>query len=324
MAKVRTLDILFLARPVLLIPVWGFCVFGYYRGVAQHRALTLPFVVGFMGVETLVLLIAFSLSVAAIHVVNQIADRVADAANDGVALLVCCNASDGSAWMYACFLGGVAVVVPAMLNVRVAFLSAVALVLGLTYSLPPARFSGRPFLDFLSNASGYGIVAFGAGWVLGTDAPLLSGTFARSALPYFLMMCGGAISSTLPDVGGDVRGGKRTTAVLLGTIPAHVLSLVFLLGAAAAALVVRDMVPLICTTCALPVYVVFFFCRNRTAMEATYKISGIMAMAVAGLLYLPLIPVSLIVFALTWMYFRLRHGVSYPSLLPIPSTSHDL
>lgn len=58
-------------------------------------------------------------------------------------------------------------------------------------------------------------------------------------------------------------------------------------------------------------------------MEASYKITGGIAMAVAGVVYPLFIPVAAAVFIATWLYFRLRYGVSYPSLIPVTNASNQ-
>jgi 1,4-dihydroxy-2-naphthoate octaprenyltransferase len=135
------------------------------------------------------------------------------------------------------------------------------------------------------------------------------------------MMCAGSISSTIPDHAGDSRGGKLTTAVLLGPWRAHLLATGMLAAAVTCSLVVKDVVAAACSLCSLPLYVIFLFFRSsRHAMEGTYKGGYLICMLVSFAVYPFLIPATLAVFAATVVYFRLRHHVFYPSLLPV---SHE-
>jgi len=141
--------------------------------------------------------------------------------------------------------------------------------------------------------------------------------FIQNALPYFLLMCAGSISSTLPDYKGDIEDNKVTTAVALGIIPAHSLAMVLLITAFIAGFIQNDIIAVICAVASLPAYILFYVFKNDLLMEATYKIGGVLCM-LAAFIALPLfIPIAFIVFLATWLYFRIRHGIAYPSLKPV-------
>jgi 4-hydroxybenzoate polyprenyltransferase len=313
------IDIVFLTRPVLWIPVWGFSVFGYRCGIVAGGGANIPFLsIGYAA--ALAWMIVFSFSVGAVYVMNQIADYEVDRANDGFPLLVKVRYPRGSlfAAIVACAMIGC--IAPLARHAGVSALSLAALALGFVYSAKPAYLSGRPVLDFLANAAGYGWIAFGAGWLLsGARVPLLSIEYIRASMPYFLLMCAGSISSTIPDMAGDARGGKRTTAVALGASRAHALACAFLVAAAVAAAFAHDTVAGICAGIALPIYAAFFFRRTRMWMEATYKIGGGAMMIAAGVIMPAFAVAAAVTFGAAWLYFRLRHRISYPSLVPVQS-----
>jgi hypothetical protein len=52
-------------------------------------------------------------------------------------------------------------------------------------------------------------------------------------------------------------------------------------------------------------------------MESTYKVGGGLTMVCASLILPAILIIGTIVFISTRLYFRLRHRVHYPSLLPI-------
>jgi 4-hydroxybenzoate polyprenyltransferase len=315
---VRFLDALFLCRPVLLIPVWAFGMFGYLSGLSKVRGFSFvaawsapPRVAGWM--------VVFSLAVGAVYVFNQIVDRKVDELNAGFALLIKGNIPVWHAWVTACALALVSVVIPVFFLPDLAFFSAAALGIGILYCARPMYFTGRPFIDFLTNATGYGVVSFGVGWYLAGGSSGMR--FFFSSFPYFLMMCAGSISSTIPDYAGDKNGGKMTTAVLLGTGRAHVLATCILAAAAVWSVFMKDPVAAACALISLPLYVLFLFFRtSRHAMEGTYKGGYLICMFVSFAVYPFLVPAALAVFAATVLYFRLRYHVLYPSLLPV---SHE-
>jgi 4-hydroxybenzoate polyprenyltransferase len=257
----------------------------------------------------------FSMSVGAVYVINQIADYEVDRLNDGFALLVAGAISRTQAVTIAV---GIAVLSIGSLWLRAGFLAlcaVAALALGLLYSTKPTYFSGRPFCDFCANAAGYGVIAFGLGWML-SGSSLLTLQFPYAALPYFLLMAAGSISSTIPDVAGDRRMHKCTTAVFLGVDNAHLLASGLLLAGLIAALAGRDWIAVTSAALSLPIYVIFVFVKSPRIMEATYKIGGAVTMVLAASVCPVIIAPSILTVAATWAYFRFRHRVNYPSLLP--------
>ncbi len=312
------LDLLFITRPLLLVPVWGFAAFGYWRCKGFSIA-DVPRSLFLIRPEVLLWIIIFSLSVAAVYILNQIADIEVDLKNGGKPLIASGVVSPAISMVFAVFLSVVSIAVPlAFSRTTLALLSGLALLIGILYSFKPFSFSGRPFLDFFSNATGYGLIAFGAGWSL-AGGELLNKGFLFSALPYFLLMCAGSISSTLPDRPGDLECGKNTTAVVLGNFKAHVIALICLISAGLFSFINPDSVVKICFIGTVPFYLGYLIGPNRFWMEATYKAGGAFTMICAGVLIPLMIPVALIVFLMTWLYFRLRHGVSYPTLVPVNS-----
>ena len=309
---------------MILIPVWGFSIFGYWYGNRMNDTFELSILLGKEHITALGGMVLFSLSVGAVYVFNQIADYEVDAKNEGFPLLVRSGMGKKTALWYALILSGIAIIIPLITgDIALSLFSAAAVVLGLLYSFKPAYFSGRPFIDFLANAVGYGFIAFGVGWYLSPAKDIFGIAFIRAALPYFLLMCGGSISSTLPDISGDKACGKRTTAVALGTIPAHSIATICIIIGGVIAFINKDILALIIAVESFIVDSLFFILKTRAIMEAAYKISGGIAMAVAGVAYPLFIPFSAAVFMATWLYFRLRYGISYPSLIPVANASNQ-
>lgn len=321
---VKGFDILFLARPVILIPVWGFSIFGYWCCNRLSNAFEVSILLGKEHISAFGGMMLFSLSVGAVYVFNQLADVEVDAKNEGFPLLLRSGISKRTALWYALILSGMAIIIPLFTgNTALSLFSAATVVWGILYSFKPVYLSGRPFTDFLANAVGYGFIAFGVGWYLSPGKDIFGIAFIRAALPYFLLMCGGSISSTLPDISGDKACGKRTTAVALGIIPAHSMATVFIIASGIVAFINRDTLALIIAVESFFVDILYFILKTRSVMEASYKITGGIAMAVAGVVYPLFIPVAAAVFIATWLYFRLRYGVSYPSLIPVTNASNQ-
>ena len=301
------IDLFFLTRPVVLVPVWGFSAFGIYC-FRNELFSALDF-------SHYLLMALYSLSVASVYIINQMADYEVDKSNDGFPLLVRGNISMKAAGVFAGICAVLSIAVPIfMKNVSVAILSVIAITAGYVYSCKPFSLSGRPFFDFLTN-SFEALLAFGAGWCI-VGGNLFNLELYKTALPYVLLMCAGSISSTLPDMPGDKLHGKITTAVRFGAKKAHCIAVAALIAAIPLSILNNDPMALICASIVLPIYILYLVRANTLTMELTYKAGGTIIM-IAAALAAPLIAAAgFFVFFITWLYFRKRHKVSYPSLVP--------
>src|SRR5690554_462381 len=303
-------DLFFICRPMLLIPVWGFTAFGYFR--ASETTLLkwdLP-------LKVYVLSLIFSLSVGSVYIFNQLPVIEVDKKNGELPLIASRIVSQITALFCSLILAVFSIVSPLFFSEPIlSVLAFLSIITGLFYSFKPFFFSGKPFLDFLTNSFGYGILAFGTGWFL-AGKQLLTIDFFSNALPYFFLMSAGSISSTLPDIEGDKAERKKTTAVVFGTMNSHTIATACLCISGFLAFMIKDPVVLLCSFLSFPFYLLFFFKKNNLAIESTYKIGGALCMACAGILFPAILASGMLVFILTWLYFRIRHGVSYPSLVP--------
>ncbi|MFP4163192.1 MAG: UbiA family prenyltransferase [Chitinispirillaceae bacterium] len=303
---IRILDLVFLVRPIILVPVWAFTAFGLF-GYSRRVLISPP-------LSHFILMAALSLSYASVYVINQIADYEVDKSNGGFPLLIKGDIPIKSANICAFLCALISVLVPlVMKNMAVVLFSALTLVLGIMYSCKPFSFSGRPFLDFLSNAL-FAFFAFGSGWCM-TGGTLSDTGLYTTALPYFFLMCAGSISSTLPDMSGDKNHEKITTAVFLGADRANYLALGALIMSAVLSTMSSDQLAFWCAVLATPFYVLYAVHPTDTTMELTYKAGGGLTVLASTLVLPVLIPIGLLVFFSTWLYFRKRHHVTYPSLV---------
>ena len=308
-------DLFFSMRPILLVPVWGFSIFGYFR--AKNVPFTdIPLLWNTVPGEVYFTFLLFSLSVGVVYILNQLADIEVDKKNGGLPLIASGVVTIKAAWLCSGFLSLLSIFIPLLFHQPLISLFAIAsIVTGVLYSFKPFFFSGRIILDFLSNAFGYGCVAFGVGWLVG-GKDILSIEFVIASLPYFLLMCSGSINSTLPDIEGDKIEGKFTTAVVLGKSRAHILSTVLLISSSVISIMTKDYLAMGCALLSLPIYFGYMFFPSRLMMEATYKIGGALCMLSAFVIMPLILLISCCLFYLTRIYFKIRHKVSYPSMVP--------
>jgi 4-hydroxybenzoate polyprenyltransferase len=318
----RLCDAIFITRPIILVPVWGYFLLGYYRAsLAFHPASLVPvplfrydfpMLLSLPG-HALLALVMLSCSVAATYILNQLVDIKTDLENGGLPLIAKAGVPLSLAHSENIVLTLIPIFYAFMQSRTAALFFLAALVINLAYNLKPLYFTGRPFLDFLSNALGFGMVAFGIGWISANSEALGSPlAFVVAALPYTLLMVSGSINSTFPDMEGDRRTGKITTMVYLGARRANLISLASVALALAIAIFNRDIIAAVTALVALPLFIKFQISGQRADGIRTFQIGG-------GFLMVMTIPVfpwfflyGLITYLLTRLYFRLRHNVDYP------------
>lgn len=306
----RFILLLFLTRPVVLIPVWGFSLFGFRLASDDTNLFN------WLHRGSFLIMLIFSLSVAAVYLINQIEDFDVDADNGGFPLLVKSGISKTAVRNFAILLGIISIGAPLLVHhTSISILSGISLFIGILYSCKPTYFTGRPLFDFLSNGLGYGLVAFAAGWILAKGE--ISHELYTSAAPYIFLMFAGSISSTLPDIEGDRAHNKRTTAVVFGTRPAHILSILLLITGTVWGKLNGDPAAFISGMISIPIYFLYLINPTQAIMEATYKVGGGFMMLIIALYYPLFALFASLVGVITLLYFRIVHQVSYPSLKPV-------
>jgi hypothetical protein len=81
-------------------------------------------------------------------------------------------------------------------------------------------------------------------------------------------------------------------------------------------LISNDYIALACALLVIPVYIPYLFGKKSIYMEIPHKVGGAITMLAAAAVIPLLIPAGLIVYFMTWLYFKKRHNVGYPSLKP--------
>ena len=297
----RLIDFFFALRPLVFVPAWSFFILGYGLGwdPDTHSA---PF--------PWLRFLSMSLILAGVHLVNQIADFEADRLNGKGFFL---QRGIFSRRLYAavagvCYVLGLGI---AWARSESPVLLVATAALGLTYSIPPLRLSARPGFDLLANACGYGALAL----LLG------AGNMASFAAPWvFRLACCvlavGAVflHTTLLDLEGDRRTGKKTSGLALGAARTRrVAALLALAGAAAAT---RTHAPvLLSASTALVILTAAAAAWPGRVSSRTVCVAGTGLFALAAGVCVPLFPagVALLV-VITRLFYKRRFALAYPAL----------
>jgi len=309
-------DYIFVLRPVILIPVWSFFLLGaavgFDRSPATGAGWYLP-----PGI------LCLSAIMITAYLLNQVFDLESDRRNDKCFYLPMGIFSVRTVVLMAVSFFLIASYLYRFVESAQRLPLVLALVLALTYSLPPLRFVSRPFADLAANAAGYGGLAYVIGYT--GYGPLDLETVAR-AVPYVFLVGATFLYTTILDAEGDKKTGKITTTVFIGigrsAALAGYLCCAGLVWAAAVSLMkYDDWMPALILS---PALVVFMLGRakvrragpegpgvkktaSNVVQAATLLVTA--GAAVAWLAYLLLV-VPLVVTAR--VYNRARFGVSYP------------
>jgi chlorophyll synthase len=295
----RVLDFLFALRPLVLVPAWSFFVLGWglLGGAAAFPTDRFLFL---------------SLVLAGVYLVNQVVDFESDRMNRKGYFL------QQGIFSQRLYVGVAGVMVGAGLAgavVRDAFPAPVvaSAVIGLAYSLPPIRLSARPGFDLLANAAGYGVIAV----LLGAGREALASAALRSwvAVPTasFLAVAAVFLHTTVMDLDGDRRTGKRTSGVLLGRERSVRLAAACAVAATAAA--VTSAIPVLIVACGATAALAIAAILRPRFPSRVVCVGSTILFVLAASLFAPLFLVAIVALALaTRVYYRRRFALAYPAL----------
>ncbi len=306
----KLLDYIFLTRPTLILPGWGFFILGYLHGLNLMGDLSPTFHIP-KDAKFWIALISATLISAYIYVLNQIFDVESDSKNEKLFLLPRGYISLRSAGIFAWILAILSFAFGIFVNWQYLLLLVFGFIVGTLYSLPPFRFKGRPFLDMLSNAVGYAILNLGAGLV---SSGMQAWEISRFFLPYFFAVCALYLNTTIPDIPGDKEEKLVTTGVFLGEFLTSLFASILVLSA----LMFSRNNPFMffVSLISLPFYLLATFVGGKEFYaKLAYRVSGLVFTLFLIFKYPPFILPALLTLISLRLYYRLRFGINYPSLL---------
>jgi chlorophyll synthase len=307
MKRFNPFDFFFILRPLILVPVWDFFLIGCYR--ARGSGGFTPAMILGLAIYTLIM--------GGVYILNQIMDRETDRINRKLFLISGDLISVRTATYYMSGLWLIAVALAYRFGLAFMIFTAVSLILGVGYSLPPVKLKGRPLADTLANSIGYGLINFGLGWLVFKE---FSWRIVPLFLPYTLSIAAVFVNTTLVDMEGDRRSGDITTAVFMGRGLSHILSVLLMAAAVVVSALRGEVICLIPAAVSLPLFIIaafYYFLRNRIHRKltiASFRLPGLLFTLITGYLYWPfLIFLALLLVAMR-LYYKNRFGMVYPTL----------
>jgi 4-hydroxybenzoate polyprenyltransferase len=298
----RLVDLFFAMRPLVLVPAWSFFLLGFGMARADLGAESRGF--------PLARFAALSLVLIGSYLVNQVVDYESDRLN-GKGLFLQRGLFTRRSYVV---LASVAI----LFGLAFSFwrredpaLLAAAAALGLAYSLPPLRLAARPGLDLVANALGYGGIAL---WLGADGAVHPSGTWLLRFGASTLAVAAVFLHTTLLDLEGDRRTGKRTSGVVFGEATCRRAALLFALAAGIAAGFARAPI-LLGATAIVTGLCILAALRPKRASSRSVCVAGTAAFAAAASVYVPFFLFAILLLAVvTRLYYRRRFALAYPAL----------
>jgi 4-hydroxybenzoate polyprenyltransferase len=330
----KVLDCFFLLRIPLLAPVWTILLLGWITGPTISPlggGLAAPAASCFDGslLKLWIALASFSLVVASIYVVNQIADIESDRINHKLFILPHGLVSVRTAWglSAACAILGLAGA--CFFDLTMVALFAASLLLGALYDLPPASLKNHALGGLVANFLGHGMITFLVGWhaasaVIGNPLHLVDRgvgnlyELAQAIVPSLSAGFGNAavyITTTIPDAAGDIATGKKTFCVKYGQKNTALWASIMCAGALLCAFSMRHNTWVMVLQAAISL---IFFARLVVATDATKAFQAfkwpVFLLSVLVTLFVPMYgAVILATFFGSKLYYRRRFHIDYPT-----------
>lgn len=301
----KALDLVFAARPLLLVPAWSI----YLVALNFHHELAGK---SFGWSNTLSLLCLTLLGAAACYL-NQVHDVDSDRINNKglfVERRILTELHLTAGFIILSIIGlGIGVFVSNLFFLICSQL----LVFAYIYSAPPLRLKDRPVAGLVANAYCIGfLVAFSVypkinvnnAGLLGWDNPF-----------YFAMAVGSVyLLTTIPDRSGDAATGKNTVAVVAGRTTTILLAALWLFVAAMAGWQ-SDFLPLcIIALVSLAVALATLVIGSEKAVLFAAKLPILLLTLLAGWYYPAYLIFIVVLVIATRIYYARRFNMSYPSI----------
>jgi len=297
----KTLDFIFAARPLLLLPTWSiflitraFLTDGNHFNAASFQSL-----------------VAVTLVSVGTYYINQVFDFQSDLINKKGGFLQRGFIREGE--MLGAY-GAVTVVglAVALFCSPATLLAVILLVLlGLAYSVPPVKLKDRPIGGLLTNAIGYGLVVPAA--VPGFFDPI-----GRPGLPlagyFFLTVAAVYLLTIIPDRRGDAETGKITLAARMNDRQLVFSGLMLLSPALVIVWWLRHDFLIYINLLAMALFVLAWVYPVRRVVHFACKFPILLLTFLAGYYYPVFFLFILVLLLSTRIYYSYRFGNTYPRL----------
>ncbi len=308
-------DCIFLMRPFLLGPVWTVLLTGWITGYNLSPGGWI--LNGAEGYSELWIMVAgFSLVTVFIYILNQITDIENDTVNNKLFILPRNCVQIPVAWAIAVVSGISGIVIAYVyFGYSALALCIAAILLGIAYNL---SFKDRPWLGYIGNFAGHGVLTYMAGWIaavkgFGGEMEILrvipgaaAAGFANGAV--FLV-------TTIADERGDRRTSKKTFCVSYGHKKTAAFAALNCLAAFLCSFFIEYNRLVFVVPAGLSI-LLFIRLALSGERDMAYKVFKwpVILLSLGVMVYVPSYAgLILAVILVNRIYYRYRFGITYPS-----------
>jgi 4-hydroxybenzoate polyprenyltransferase len=320
----RVLDRIFLHRIFMHYPFQGILLLGgYYGWISLQNSRNLNFwgeiwKVNQLNWPLLTSFFLFYLMMGGTYILNQIIDRETDRINRKNFFISDGHISVSSAiiQMVILYLASLSIVLILCLKnwfpggMLFFWFFLVSAIMGIGYSLPPIRLSARPGLDMLANAVGYGFLNFSIGYLSLNE---WSWNIVIISIPLTLIGLAGFGATTIADIPGDLKEGKKTIGVIIGEKKTYVLSILLFILAAGISWKIHNYILLTASLIPIPFQIWGLKTGGTKAALVTMRISNAPLVLISFIIFPLYFLGFILVGILTKLYYHKRFNVNYPA-----------
>ncbi len=295
-------DLIFLTRPILLIPVWAFFLLGYLKAGGDRFHFNHTFILTITACTSLI---------SSLYILNQIGDRNSDAINQKHLLI-----AEGIIPLRLAYIEMFILLIAALflsfrLSRNVILFMVISFIFGIIYSFPPFKLKAVPIADFLINGIGYGFLNFSLGWL---TANRFSNQTIISSLPYVLGVSAIFVNTTILDIEGDRECGYLTTGVLLGKYISARLALLLIVLCIFISIIIRDYICLIPALISFPLFLIAGIKGDEEFIKLSIRIGGPLLILLVGIIFPYFLITTLLIFIFLRIYYKKKFSINYPGL----------
>lgn len=263
------------------------------------------------GLPDFLMVAALSLNAAAAYYINQIYDYHSDLINEKLGFLQKGLLDKNQMIAVAVILWSISVIISFWVNWGTGVINIMLIILGLLYSLPPARLKDRPVWGLVANSVGIGVL-------IPMAAAILTGKFSAHAvwpcLYFFLAVAAAHLITIIPDRQGDIQTGKKTLAFYLSDRKIIGWASIFILSAVLPALFMMNFFLIGVCLLTFVLLMTAASLKKSSALLFACKFPIFLLSLLAGYYY-PVYLIFLVVLLIsTRLYYRRRFGIVYPRI----------
>jgi 4-hydroxybenzoate polyprenyltransferase len=298
---VKIFDLIFAARPMLLLPVWSIFI--------VTRCLVYPG--QSYGINELSVLIGESLLFAGAYYLNQITDYESDLINKKLGFLQRGYITKREMMYYFVVTSVAGLTIGFLVSIYIGLIFLVILILGIIYSVPPLRLKDRPIGGFLANVIAYGVLV-----PLTVEAePVGLLPVSRYPAVFFFLTVGAVYLLTIiPDREGDFKTGKKTPAKFLSDRVLIVIGMCILAVAGGWAYMNSHWLLIVVGGISFLLYLSSLLINKEAAILLACKMPILLLSLLAGYYFPPYIIFLIVLIIATRLYYRRRFNMVYPRL----------